>query len=40
MNQVRKFKQNEQSFVQRIDMLTFQQEEIGNAELSIGEEEN
>ncbi len=39
MNQVRKFKQNEQSFVQRIDMLTFQQEEIGNAELSIGEEE-
>ncbi|MDT2573693.1 DNA repair protein RecN [Enterococcus raffinosus] len=39
MNQVRKFKQNEQSFVQRIDMLTFQQEEIGNAELSIDEEE-
>ena len=39
MNQVRKFKQNDQSFVQRIDMLTFQQEEIGNAKLSIGEEE-
>lgn len=38
-NQVKKFKQNEQSFAQRIDMLTFQQEEIGNAELEIGEEE-
>lgn len=38
-NQVKKFKQNEQSFVQRIDMLTFQQEEIGNAELTRGEEE-
>lgn len=38
-NQVKKFKQNEQSFVQRIDMLTFQQEEIGNAELTLGEEE-
>ncbi|MGO3603867.1 MAG: DNA repair protein RecN [Enterococcus malodoratus] len=38
-NQVKKFKRNEQSFVQRIDMLTFQQEEIGNAELSLGEEE-
>ncbi len=37
--QVKKFKQNEQSFVQRIDMLTFQQEEIGNAELTLGEEE-
>lgn len=39
VNQVKKFKQNEQSFVQRIDMLTFQQEEIGNAELTVGEEE-
>lgn len=38
-SQVKKFKQNEQSFVQRIDMLTFQQEEIGNASLSLGEEE-
>ncbi|MDT2827590.1 MAG: DNA repair protein RecN [Enterococcus viikkiensis] len=38
-NQVKKFKQNEQSFVQRIDMLTFQQEEIGIADLTLGEEE-
>lgn len=38
-NQVKKFKRNEQSFAQRIDMLTFQQEEISNAGLVIGEEE-
>ncbi|MGX7203880.1 DNA repair protein RecN [Enterococcus pingfangensis] len=38
-NQVKKFKQNEQSFAQRIDMLTFQQEEISNAGLISGEEE-
>lgn len=31
--------QNEQAFVQRLDMLHFQQEEIANAELVIGEEE-
>ncbi|GCF93975.1 DNA repair protein RecN [Enterococcus florum] len=36
---VRKYKQNEQTFVQRMDMLTFQQEEIGSAELEVGEEE-
>lgn len=35
---VNKYKQNEQSFAQRIDMLTFQQEEIGNAQLEDGEE--
>ncbi|MBM7710601.1 DNA repair protein RecN [Enterococcus xiangfangensis] len=39
VNQVKKFKQNEQSFAQRIDMLTFQQEEISNAGLVSGEEE-
>ncbi|MGM0239143.1 DNA repair protein RecN [Enterococcus sp. AZ103] len=38
-NQVNKYKKNEQSFAQRIDMLTFQQEEIGQAELTVGEEE-
>lgn len=39
VKRVNKYKQNEQSFVQRIDMLTFQQEEIGNAQLETGEEE-
>lgn len=36
---VRKVQQNEKSFVQRIDMLHFQQEEIAAAALQIGEEE-
>ena len=35
----REIKQNEQSYVQRIDMLRFQQEEIEQAELEPGEEE-
>ena len=39
IKRVNKYKQNEQSFAQRIDMLTFQQEEIGNAQLESGEEE-
>lgn len=39
IKRVNKYKQNQQSFVQRIDMLTFQQEEIGNAQLESGEEE-
>ncbi len=37
--QVRKIQQNEKSFVQRIDMLHFQQEEIAAAQLELGEEE-
>ncbi|MEO1773054.1 DNA repair protein RecN [Candidatus Enterococcus ferrettii] len=39
VKRVNKYKQNEQSFAQRIDMLKFQQEEIGNAQLENGEEE-
>lgn len=39
IKRVNKYKQSEQSFAQRIDMLTFQQEEIGNAQLESGEEE-
>ncbi|MGG5316816.1 DNA repair protein RecN [Enterococcus sp. AZ072] len=39
VKRVNKYKQNEQSFAQRIDMLTFQQEEIGNAQFENGEEE-
>ncbi|MHC5269035.1 DNA repair protein RecN [Enterococcus sp. LJL98] len=35
----KKMQQNEQSYVQRIDMLRFQQEEIEQAALEIGEEE-
>lgn len=31
--------QNEKSYVQRIDMLHFQQEEIAAADLQVGEEE-
>lgn len=38
--QVRNIQANEQSYVQRIDMLRFQQEEIEQAELQIDEEEN
>lgn len=37
--QVRKIQKNEKSFVQRIDMLHFQQEEIAAAQLEVGEEE-
>ncbi|MGM0123687.1 DNA repair protein RecN [Enterococcus sp. AZ194] len=37
--QVKKIQANEKMFVQRIDMLQFQQEEIANAELEVGEEE-
>ena len=37
--QVRRIQENEQSFVQRLDMLHFQQEEIEQAKLSLGEEE-
>lgn len=37
--QIRKIQNNEQSFVQRMDMLRFQQEEIQQAQLQIGEEE-
>ncbi|KAF1297144.1 DNA repair protein RecN [Enterococcus sp. JM4C] len=37
--QVKKIQANEKMFVQRIDMLKFQQEEIENAELQIDEEE-
>lgn len=37
--QVKKIQANEKMFVQRIDMLQFQQEEIEAAELQIGEEE-
>ena len=36
---VRKVQQNEKSYVQRIDMLHFQQEEIASADLRVGEEE-
>ncbi|MBM7708163.1 DNA repair protein RecN [Enterococcus lemanii] len=36
---VHKIQQNEQSFVQRMDMLRFQQEEIAQANVAIGEEE-
>ncbi|KXS07662.1 DNA repair protein RecN [Enterococcus faecium] len=36
---VRKVQQNEKSYVQRIDMLHFQQEEIASADLQVGEEE-
>ena len=36
---VRKVQQNEKSYVQRIDMLHFQQEEIASAHLQHGEEE-
>lgn len=36
---VRKVQQNEKSFVQRMDMLHFQQEEIAAAKLQLGEEE-
>ncbi len=36
---VRKVQQNEKSYVQRIDMLHFQQEEIAVADLQVGEEE-
>ncbi|MFV0559655.1 MAG: DNA repair protein RecN [Enterococcus sp.] len=36
---VRKIQQNEKSFVQRMDMLHFQQEEIAEADLQLGEEE-
>ncbi|WP_165003103.1 MULTISPECIES: DNA repair protein RecN [unclassified Enterococcus] len=36
---VRKVQQNEKSYVQRIDMLHFQQEEIAAAQLQPGEEE-
>lgn len=36
---MRKVQQNEKSFVQRIDMLHFQQEEIAAADLQVGEEE-
>ena len=36
---VHQIQQNEQSFVQRMDMLRFQQEEIAQANLFIGEEE-
>lgn len=39
VKQTRKVQQNEQSYVQRIDMLRFQQEEIEQAELEVGEEE-
>ncbi|MGX7195604.1 DNA repair protein RecN [Enterococcus olivae] len=37
--QVRKIQENEQSYVQRIDMLKFQQEEIEQADLQPNEEE-
>ncbi len=37
--QVRKIQKNEKSFVQRIDMLHFQQEEIAATQLEVGEEE-
>lgn len=36
---VQKVQQNEKSYVQRIDMLHFQQEEIAAADLQVGEEE-
>ncbi|NTQ66105.1 DNA repair protein RecN [Enterococcus faecium] len=36
---VRKVQQNEKSYVQRIDMLHFQQEEIAAADLQVGKEE-
>lgn len=36
---VSRFQKNEQSFAQRVDMLTFQQDEIATAELEVGEEE-
>ena len=36
---VRKIQQNEKNYVQRIDMLNFQQEEIAAAQLEVGEEE-
>ncbi|MCO5462638.1 DNA repair protein RecN [Enterococcus faecium] len=36
---VRKVQQNEKSYVQRLDMLHFQQEEIAAADLQVGEEE-
>ncbi|MBO1301274.1 MULTISPECIES: DNA repair protein RecN [unclassified Enterococcus] len=36
---VRKIQQNEKNYVQRIDMLNFQQEEIAAAQLVVGEEE-
>ncbi|EOH89309.1 DNA repair protein RecN [Enterococcus villorum] len=36
---VRKVQENEKSYVQRIDMLHFQQEEIAAAALQVGEEE-
>lgn len=39
-SRVRKIQANEQSYVQRIDMLRFQQEEIAQADLQIGEEES
>ena len=39
LKKAREIKQNEQSYVQRIDMLRFQQEEIEQAELEPGEEE-
>ena len=38
--QVRNIQENEQLYVQRMDMLRFQQEEIAQAELIEGEEEN
>lgn len=37
--QVRQIQKNEKSFVQRMDMLHFQQEEIATAQLEVGEEE-
>ena len=39
LKKAREIKQNEQSYVQRIDMLRFQQEEIEQAGLEPGEEE-
>lgn len=39
LKKAREIKQNEQSYVQRIDMLRFQQEEIEQAELEPGEQE-
>lgn len=37
--ELKRLKKDEQSYVQRIDMLTFQKEEIEAAELVVGEEE-
>ncbi|MDH6364436.1 DNA repair protein RecN (Recombination protein N) [Enterococcus sp. PF1-24] len=38
-SELQRLQQDEQAYVQRVDMLTFQQEEIADADLSEGEEE-